>query len=75
VPNKSTIQRLVELFRETESIGEKRRSGRPSILSNGSFYECMCYNVAMVMLLKVFGSYGIIFINICFKTISILMLL
>jgi transposase len=34
VPNKSTIQRLVERFRETGSIGEKRRSGRPSVLSN-----------------------------------------
>jgi transposase len=36
VLNKSTIQRLVEIFRETGSIGEKRRSGRPSILSNDS---------------------------------------
>jgi hypothetical protein len=36
VPNKSTIQRLVERFRETGSIGEKRRSGRPSVLSNNS---------------------------------------
>jgi hypothetical protein len=33
VPNKSTIQRLVERFRETGSTGEKRRSGRPSVLS------------------------------------------
>jgi hypothetical protein len=33
VPNKSTIQRLVERFRETGSIGEKRRSGCPSVLS------------------------------------------
>jgi transposase len=36
VPNKSTIQRLVELFRETGCIGDKCRSGRPSVLSNDS---------------------------------------
>jgi transposase len=36
VPNKSTVQRIVERFRETGSIGEKRRSGRPSVLSNNS---------------------------------------
>jgi hypothetical protein len=35
VPNKSTVQRLVERFRETVSTGEKRRSGRP-VLSNDS---------------------------------------
>jgi hypothetical protein len=34
VLNKSTIQRLVKRFRETGSIGDKRRSGRPSVLSN-----------------------------------------
>jgi hypothetical protein len=39
VPNKSTIQRLVEFFRETGSIGEKRRSGRPSVLSNDSLED------------------------------------
>jgi hypothetical protein len=39
VPNKSTIQRLVEGFRETGSIGEKRRSGRPSVLSNDSLED------------------------------------
>jgi transposase len=39
VPNKSTIQRLVERFRETGSIGEKRRSGRPSVLSNESLED------------------------------------
>jgi transposase len=39
VPNKSTIQRLVELFRETGSTGEKRRSGRPSVLSNDSLED------------------------------------
>jgi transposase len=37
MPNKSTIQRLVERFRETGSAGEKRRSGRPSVLSNDIF--------------------------------------
>jgi hypothetical protein len=36
VPNKSTIQRLVERFRESGSIYEKCRSGRPSVLSNDS---------------------------------------
>jgi hypothetical protein len=36
VPNKYTIQRLVERFRETGSTGDKRRSGRPSVLSNDS---------------------------------------
>jgi transposase len=39
VPNKSTIQRLVERFLETGSIGEKRRSGRPSVLSNDSLED------------------------------------
>jgi transposase len=39
VPNKSTIQRLVERFHETGCIGEKRRSGRPSVLSNGSLED------------------------------------
>jgi transposase len=39
VPNKSTIQRLVERFRVTGSIGEKRRSGRPSVLSNDSLED------------------------------------
>jgi hypothetical protein len=37
--NKSTIQRLVERFRETGSIGEKRRSCRPSVLSNDSLED------------------------------------
>jgi transposase len=35
----STIQRLVERFRETWSIGEKRRSGRPSVLRNDSLED------------------------------------
>jgi uncharacterized protein YdbL (DUF1318 family) len=39
VPNKSTIQRPVERFRETGSIGEKRRSGRLSVLSNDSLED------------------------------------
>jgi transposase len=39
VPNKSTIQRLVERFRETRSTGEKRRSGRPSVVSNDSLED------------------------------------
>jgi transposase len=37
--NKSTIQRLVERFRETGSFGEKRRSGRPYVLSNDSLED------------------------------------
>jgi transposase len=41
VPNKSTIQRLIKRFRETGSIGEKRRSGRPSVLSNDSLEDIM----------------------------------
>jgi transposase len=39
VPNKYTVQRLVERFRETGSNGEKRRSGRPSVLSNDSLED------------------------------------
>jgi hypothetical protein len=39
VPNKSTIQRLMERFCETRSIGEKRRSGCPSVLSNDSLED------------------------------------
>jgi transposase len=39
VPNKSTIQRLVKRFRDTGSIGEKRLSGRPSVLSNDSLED------------------------------------
>jgi transposase len=38
-PNKSTVERLVDRFRETGSIGEKRRSGRPSVLSNDSLED------------------------------------
>jgi hypothetical protein len=39
VPNMSTIQRLVERFHETGSIGEKRHSGHPSVLSNDSLED------------------------------------
>jgi transposase len=39
MPNKSTIQRFVDRFRETWSTGEKRRSGRPSVLSNDSLED------------------------------------
>jgi transposase len=41
VPNKSTIQRLVERFRETGSIGEKHRSNSPSVLSNDSLEDTL----------------------------------
>jgi hypothetical protein len=37
--NSFQIQRLVERFRETRSIGEKRRYGRPSVLSNDSLED------------------------------------
>jgi transposase len=36
VLDKSTVQCLVERFRETGSIGEKCHSGHPSVLSNDS---------------------------------------
>jgi transposase len=39
VPNKSTIQRLVERFRETESTGEKRCSDRPFVLNNDNLED------------------------------------
>jgi hypothetical protein len=39
VPNKSAIQRLVECFCETRSVGERRCSGRPSVLSNASLED------------------------------------
>jgi hypothetical protein len=39
VLKKSTIQRLIECFHDTGSIGEKRRSGRPSVLSNDSLED------------------------------------
>jgi transposase len=39
VPNKSTIQQLVEHFRENGSIGEKHHSGHPSVLSNDSLED------------------------------------
>jgi transposase len=39
VPNKFTIQRLVERFRETGSIGEERRSGRHYVRSNDSLED------------------------------------
>jgi transposase len=41
VPNKSTIQRLVERFRETGSTGQKRHSGHPSVLSNDILEDIM----------------------------------
>jgi hypothetical protein len=39
VPNKSTVQSLVERFRESGSTREKRRFGRPSVLSNDSLED------------------------------------
>jgi hypothetical protein len=39
VPNKSTTQCLVECFHETGRIGEKRRSGRPSVQSNDTLED------------------------------------
>jgi hypothetical protein len=34
VPNKSTISRLVNRFRDTGSVQDRNRSGRPSVLSD-----------------------------------------
>jgi transposase len=34
VPNKSTISRLVNRFRETGSVQDRNRFGRPSVLSD-----------------------------------------
>jgi hypothetical protein len=39
LPNKSTIQCLLECFRETGSTGEKRCSGHLSVLSNDSLED------------------------------------
>jgi hypothetical protein len=36
VPNKSTISRLVNRFRDTGSVQDRHRSGRPSVLSGDS---------------------------------------
>jgi hypothetical protein len=36
VPNKSTISRLVNRFRDTGSVQDRNRSGRPSVLSGNS---------------------------------------
>jgi hypothetical protein len=36
VPNKSTVSRLVNRFRDTGSVQDRNRSGRPSVISNDS---------------------------------------
>jgi hypothetical protein len=36
VPNKSTVSRLVNRFRDTESVQDRNRSGRPSVLMHVS---------------------------------------
>jgi transposase len=36
VPNKSTVSRLVNRFRDTGSLQDRNRSGRPSVLSGDS---------------------------------------
>jgi hypothetical protein len=36
VPNNSTVSRLVNRFRDTGSMQDRNRSGRPSVLSNDS---------------------------------------
>jgi hypothetical protein len=36
VPNKSTVSRLVNRFRDTGSVQDRNRSGRPSVLSDDS---------------------------------------
>jgi transposase len=37
VPNKSTVSRLVNRFRDTGSVQDRNRSGRASVLSDDSF--------------------------------------
>jgi hypothetical protein len=37
VPNKSTVSRLVNRFRDTGSVQDRNLSGRPSVLSDDSF--------------------------------------
>jgi transposase len=39
VPNKSTISCLVNRFRDTGSVLDRNRSGRPSVLSDDSLDE------------------------------------
>jgi transposase len=36
VPNKSTVSRLVNRFRDTGNMQDRNRSGRPSVLSDDS---------------------------------------
>jgi transposase len=36
VPNKSTVSRLVNRFRDTGSVQDRNRSGRPLVLSDDS---------------------------------------
>jgi hypothetical protein len=36
VPNESTLSRLVNRFRDTGSVQDRNRSGRPSVLSDGT---------------------------------------
>jgi hypothetical protein len=40
VPNKSTVSRLVNRFRDTGSVQDRDRSGRPSVLSGNGLDEC-----------------------------------
>jgi hypothetical protein len=39
VPNKSTLSRLVNRFRDTGSVQDRNRSGRPSVLSDDSLVD------------------------------------
>jgi hypothetical protein len=41
VPNKSTISRLVNRFRDTGSVQDRNRSGRPSVLSYDSLDDIL----------------------------------
>jgi len=39
VPNNSTITRLITRFRETGSVSDKKRTGRPTILTDAKLAE------------------------------------
>ena len=39
VPNNSTITRLIALFRETGSVADKKKTGRPKILTDAKLGE------------------------------------
>jgi transposase len=44
VPNISTVSRLVNRFRDTGSVQDRNRSGRPSVLSDDSLDAVDIFN-------------------------------